>query len=141
MKSHRPIVGALHLAWGLLSLLPVVILAVVFGGVWGAVTAATASQPDGALAGTLLGVGLGVVLLVVLCAVALVGLLSVAAGLGVLQGRRWGDVLAAIASALHVFSVPFGTALAVYTGWALFVREPAPQSGLPVREPGPAPLG
>ena len=66
------------------------IVTAIFGGVWGLVAVASAHHPDGALASTVLGIGLGAVLAVVLCATALLGLLSIAGGVGVVRGERWG---------------------------------------------------
>jgi hypothetical protein len=46
-----------------------------------------------------------------------------AAGIGLLQYRNWGRVLAAIMAVLLVFKIPFGTAIAIYTFWVLFSEE------------------
>ncbi len=133
MTRHRPIVGALHIGFGILAFLPVVILSVIFGGIWGIATIGMHGDKDAVLASTVLGVGLGVVLMIVACSVALFGLLSVIGGIGVLKSQRWGDYMVLVASLLHFFQVPLGTALAVYTAWALFDREPAAVSrGAPV---------
>jgi hypothetical protein len=68
-------------------------------------------------------VSLAAVLMIVVVTTAIAGALSIAAGAGVLRGHRWGDLLATLVSALHVFNVPVGTALALYTFWALWLRE------------------
>ncbi len=135
MTRHRPIVGALHIGFGILSFIPVIILSVIFGGVWSLATIGMHGEKDAVLASTVLGVGLGVVLMIVACCTALFGVLSLVGGIGVLKSQRWGDYMVLVASLLHFFHVPVGTALAATTAWALFDREPAAvSSGTPVPE-------
>jgi len=76
------------------------------------------------------GIGLAVhdpearpVLLIVATAVCgfliLASLPGLVAGYGLLQRRPWGRVWAIISGALHLFNIPIGTLLAVYTFWVL----------------------
>jgi hypothetical protein len=44
-------------------------------------------------------------------------------GIGLLQRRRWARVLLLIVGALSLLNIPFGTAVGVYTIWALTHRE------------------
>ena len=46
-----------------------------------------------------------------------------AAGIGLLQYRSWGRVLAIVMSVLFLFKFPFGTAIAIYAFWVLFSEE------------------
>lgn len=133
---HRKIIGALHVVMGTLAIVPVMILTAVFGGLWG--IAAYASHGHEAV--TILGIGLATLLMIVVVSTALVGTLGIVAGAGVLLGRKWGDVLASVISALHVFNVPFGTALAVYTFYGLWLAEPAPLRAFPVPDLQSSPL-
>jgi hypothetical protein len=135
MKNLRSLVGALHIGYGLLSLVPLAVVTVVFGGVWSLVAVASARHPDGALASTVLGVGLGAVLLVIVFASALLGLASIIGGVGVVRGERWGDWVTAAASAVHLVNPPLGSLLALATVYVLFIKEPAVEAGpFPVRE-------
>ena len=45
---------------------------------------------------------------------------------GLLHYRPWARVLAIVLAVLHIFSFPFGTALAVYTLWVLLSAETQP---------------
>jgi hypothetical protein len=101
---------------GLFALVPVMILTALFGGIWGIAAVAT----HGHEAVTWLGLGLATILAIVLASAAFVGALGIAAGAGVLFEKKWADVLATAISALHLFNVPVGTALALYTFWALW---------------------
>jgi len=134
---HRKIIGALHAVMGLMALVPVMIVTAIFGGVWGVVAYAS----KGHEAATILGIGLATILFIVAVTAALAGALGIVAGFGVLAGRKWGDVLATVIAAIHVFNVPFGTALAAYTFWGLWFAEPAPLRAYPEpdREPQTSP--
>jgi hypothetical protein len=65
---------------------------------------------------------------------------SLAGGIGLLQLKSWARILVIVLSALHLFAVPFGTALGIYGLWALlkpetealFQRQPVPYA-----PPGP----
>jgi hypothetical protein len=46
-------------------------------------------------------------------------LLGVIAGIGLLTRKPWGRVVAFIAAILALIKIPFGTALGIYTLWAL----------------------
>jgi hypothetical protein len=46
-----------------------------------------------------------------------------AAGVGLLQYRNWGRLLAVIMAVFLVFKFPIGTAIAIYTFWVLFSEE------------------
>ena len=46
-----------------------------------------------------------------------------AAGIGLLQYRSWGRILAIIMSILILFKFPLGTAIAIYAFWVLFSEE------------------
>jgi hypothetical protein len=46
-----------------------------------------------------------------------------AAGIGLLQYRNWGRILATIMAVFLIFKFPVGTAIAVYTFWVLFSEE------------------
>ena len=61
---------------------------------------------------TIIGTGLGLFLVVV-------SLPGFIAGVGLLQRKSWSRILALIVGFLNLFNVPIGTALGVYTIWAL----------------------
>jgi hypothetical protein len=136
MGTHRTIVGVLHLALGLCALIPVMVVTAVFGGIWGAVAFATHGLEHAHKVDAILGVSLFAILLIVFVTTAIAGAFGIAAGAGVLLGYRWGDVLATIAAALHVFNVPVGTLLALYTFWALWMGDRPARAQLDPRPTG-----
>jgi len=126
MGPHRKVVGALHLLFGFGTLIPLLILMVVFGGVMGVSGVATHGQPHAAEQELILGLTLTAVLTIVFIGVGILGLLHLFAGFGLLGRKRWADGLTLLVSALHVFNVPVGTAFTVYSWWTLLKQEPMP---------------
>jgi hypothetical protein len=51
------------------------------------------------------------------------GVLSAAAGWGLLIVQRWARMLAIVMACLSLIDIPFGTALSIYTLWALLPME------------------
>lgn len=120
MDRYRPAVAWTHIVLGAATLLPALVLPLVFGGVWSLV-ALGANDPQ---ATAIVGVTFGVVLAVVLAVLAISGGLSLAAGIGLLRGKAWGDVLTIVASVLHLANFPLGTFVGAASLWVLLVREP-----------------
>ena len=48
---------------------------------------------------------------------------SVIAGIGLIRFRPWARIMTIVLSVLHLFNIPFGTALGVYGLWALLAPE------------------
>ena len=69
-----------------------------------------------------------VVLAVVLSVLAISGGLSLAAGIGLLKGKPWGEALTMVASVLHLANFPVGTIVGVSSLYVLLIREPRPRS-------------
>lgn len=107
MRQHVTILAWLHLAMAGLSILIGLFVFLLLGGIGVAVHDAHARP----------------VLFIVAVAVAgfliLVGLPGLFAAYGLLHRRSWGRVWAIIAGALHLFSIPIGTLLAIYSFWVL----------------------
>jgi hypothetical protein len=57
---------------------------------------------------------------------------SIIAGVGLLNNRKWALTLALILGCFKLFSVPFGTALGIYTIW-IYLEEN--KKSLPVNQP------
>lgn len=131
MKTHIQVVGALHLALGLFGAIGGLIAVFVLGAV-GAIGGVAAGIEDGLGSGLLAGGVLGAVALVVLVCTALASLPSLLGGWGMVTGRKWGPAVALVASLFHLWSVPFGTALAIYTAWTTLSAEGQEAYGLAV---------
>jgi len=126
MKKHIQIVAALHIALGALSLLA----AIVVFGVLGLAGGIVGSQGERQAAG-ILGI-IAVVLGGFLAALSLPGIIG---GWALLTGRSWGRPLVLVLGVLDLIHIPLGTALGIYTLWAL-LRDPGPQlPGAPTNQP------
>jgi hypothetical protein len=120
MAGHVRVIAWLHVVFGALGLCVAVAMLVLFGGIAGLV-GLTGHSPDARVAIPILGV-VGSVLAFVIALVSLPGLI---AGIGLLNLRPWARILTIILSALHLLNVPLGTALGVYSLWALLSAEGA----------------
>jgi hypothetical protein len=116
MKKHIQIVAALHIAMGVVSLLGAIVVFVVFGIAGSVVVSQGERQAASILA--IIAVALGSFLAVL----ALPGIIG---GWALLTGRSWGRPLVLVLGAIHLINIPLGTALGIYTIWAL-VHEPVP---------------
>jgi hypothetical protein len=122
MKKHIQIVAALHIALGALSLLAAIIVFVVFVMAGGIVI----SQGERQAAGIL-----GIIAFAVCSFLAVLGLPGIIGGWALFTGRSWGRPLVLVLGCLHLVNIPLGTALGIYTIWAL-LHEPEPGSQLPI---------
>src|SRR6266404_2519341 len=118
MKNHIQIVAALHIALGALSLLGAIAVFAVFGMAGGIVISQGEHQAAGILG--IIAVALGSFLAVL----ALPGIIG---GWALFSGRSWGRPFVMVLGVIHLINIPFGTALGIYTLWAL-LREPPPQT-------------
>lgn len=108
---HRSTLGALHLVLGLMNIIAAAILALVLGGV-----IALANDPEA-------GEVLGLVMLVAGSVLAVASLPALVAGFALLKDAPWARVAALISSFLNLTSVPYGTAVSVYTLYVVFHHE------------------
>jgi hypothetical protein len=107
VRQHITVLAWFHLAAAGLAVLIGSFVFLLLGGI-----ALMAHEPDARPVLLIVGVAVGAFFLLA----SLPGLL---AGYGLLQRRPWGRVWAIISGALHLFNIPIGTLLAVYTFWVL----------------------
>jgi hypothetical protein len=119
MASHIKVLGILQIIYGGLGMLAALLVLVFFGGLAGVLGSSLTQHGDDALAAPILG-GIGGIIFVI---IAILSLPSLICGIGLLQFKPWARILAIVLSVLHLFSVPFGTALGVYGLWALLSPE------------------
>ena len=117
MKKHIQIVAALHIALGVLSLMGAIIVFVVLGIAGGIVVSQGQNQAAGIL---------GITAIVLGAFLAVLALPGIIGGWALLTGRSWGRPLVLVLGVLHLINIPLGTALGIYTLWAL-LHEPVSQ--------------
>ncbi len=116
MVTHIRTLGWLHIALGALGLCGALVVWLIGGSIAGILHFVDPEMGvPGAVAGFVLG-AIGFFL-------AVLSLPALIAGWGLLNMRRWARVLTLILSAFHLFHVPLGTALAVYSFWVLLKPE------------------
>ncbi len=106
-SEHINLVGILHVAWSLLLLVGacVLVIVVVAGGFFsGEEEVAYLVIPIATFASTLL------------CAIAIAGFIG---AYGLLKRRNWGRFTLMVLSAFWLIKIPVGTALGIYSFWAL----------------------
>ena len=118
-SPHRSIIAAGNLICGFLMLIAVPILLVIFS-----IPAIANPHEDGVF--VVGGIGLGIIAILLVLASPFL-----AAGWGLLKNKSWGMAAALVASALNLMNFPFGTALSIYTIWAVSSGKlvPEPESG------------
>ncbi len=116
MEQHVKNVGVLYLVIGGLGMLAALIVFGVFGA---AGLAGSRHRPEAIPLVVLLG---GAVMILVLAMSAP----SIIAGIGLLHFKRWARILTIILSVIHLFNVPYGTALGIYGLWVLLRRRTEP---------------
>lgn len=113
-QTHVNIVAWLYIVLSVLGLLAAAFLLVVFLLIGILFAAADESAAAGIFAVIAIFVG---AFLFLVSAPGLIG------GIGLLKRQNWARILVLILSVLQLFNVPFGTALGVYSLWALTRRE------------------
>jgi hypothetical protein len=108
MKRHIKIVAGLYLVLGVLG----IIAALVVFGMLGGMPDFAARDDHPAAMIVLLG---GIATL----AIVTVSVPSIITGIGLLKFQSWARVLSIILSVVHLFNIPFGTALGVYGLWVM----------------------
>ena len=113
-QTHVNIVAWLHIVLSVLGLLAAAFLLVVFLLIGILFVAADESAAAGVLAVVAIFIG---AFLFLISAPGLIG------GIGLLKRQNWARILVLILSVLQLFNVPFGTAVGVYSLWALTRQE------------------
>jgi hypothetical protein len=107
MRQHLDILAWLFIAMGALGIFAALI-------VFAAVGAGGLLTGDVKAIALLTGIGFFIAVFV-----AILSLPNIICGWGLLKRKSWSRILALVLGCLHLLSFPFGTALGVYTLWAL----------------------
>jgi len=111
MEKHINVVAALQIGLSVFNLLIALLIFTVLKLVVGFV-----DEPN---AGTILSI-VADVLAIVFIVISVPGIL---AGMGLYRRKEWARILTLILSVIEIFSFPFGTAIGIYSIWALIQPE------------------
>lgn len=114
MQDHIKIIGILWIVFGCFSLLAAAALFMILFGV---------SFFHGVLEDPVAPGILRVIAVFVSGFLALIGAPKIIGGIGLLKGKEWGRIVVLIVSFLSLMSVPFGTALGIYSIVILFNKD------------------
>jgi hypothetical protein len=120
MRDHIKILGILNIIMGSLTALIGVAALVVLSGV-ASFMAFGPPNPSGSDADDARAFApwMGLIGILVMCFLMAVALPAIIGGWGLLKYKSWSRVLMIIISALHLPSIPLGTALGIYGLWVL----------------------
>ncbi len=114
MNTHVKIVAVLHIVGGVLCLIAAIAIFALFGVAGGIVI--SQGQHEAATV-------IGIVAMLIGGFLAILALPGIIGGWGLLAGKQWARVLVIVLGVLHLVNFPFGTALGIYTLWALLWSE------------------
>ena len=109
--NHNRVIGILHLVYGGLSVLMMIVMSAFFG-VFGFMAA---NEKD-----ALPMVFMVIVLAFMFVMYVILAVPSLLAGYALLKRKKWAKIVGIVAGIIAAMSFPFGTALCVYTLWFLF---------------------
>lgn len=119
MEKHVTVLGAIHIAFGVIGVLLAAFLFFVLAG------AGWISQDRDAIAIT---TGIATVLALFFL---LISIPQIVAGAGILAHKPWARILTLVLGVLHLFNIPIGTVAGLYTFWVLMDDRTTAMFGLP----------
>ena len=114
MQQHVRILAYLNIIYGSFGILIGMLVFAVLGGVAGFIGQIDPSVDAQTVAPILVMVGTLVIVVLLI-----VSAPSIIAGIGLLSFKPWARILTIVLSAIHLLSIPFGTALGIYGLWVM----------------------
>jgi hypothetical protein len=121
LQQHVRILAWLNIIYGGLGILIGLAVFAILGGIAGIV-----SQVDSSVDAEQAAVILPIIGMVVVVILLVLSAPAIIAGWGLLGFRPWARVLTIVLSALHLLSIPFGTALGIYGLWVMLSAQTEP---------------
>lgn len=111
MEKHINVVAALQIGLSIFCLLMVVLSFTVMRVIGGFI-----DEPEGEMILSIIGNVIATFLI-------LVSIPGIIAGLGLYRRKEWARILTLILSVIEIFNFPFGTAIGIYSIWAMIQPE------------------
>lgn len=115
MAGHVKTVGILWIVWGAFGLITGLIIAMILMGA-GFIANIESGDTE----------ALGILTIIAACFAGFFLILSlpdIIVGIGIMKHKEWGRILGFVLAALNLLSIPFGTALGIYTIYVLLSPE------------------
>ncbi|GAB4237692.1 MAG: hypothetical protein Tsb0034_12960 [Ekhidna sp.] len=114
LQAHKKTLGIVHLVYGIIVFLLFAFVGVL-ASTFAPFIAEAIAEEDGKQGAVVFEMIANVVRLVLTLALIFSALPSIIAGIGLLQRKNWGIIMALIAGCICILSFPFGTALGAYS--------------------------
>lgn len=111
MEKHINVVAALQIGLSVFTLLIVILTYSVMSIIGGFI-----DQPEGEMILRIIGTVISTFLVII-------SIPGIVAGFGLYRRKEWARILTLILSVLAIFNFPFGTAIGIYSIWALIQPE------------------
>ena len=111
MEKHITLVAAFHIAFGLIFLIAGIVISTLLTGI-GFLSGEAEAMTVLATIAPIIGFFL-----------AIIGVPMIIGGWGLLKRRSWARILIIIVSVFALFKIPVGTAIGVYSIWAMLQDE------------------
>ena len=115
MTGHVKVVGILWIVWGAVGLIIGLFVASLLIGA-GLIAKIEGGEPEALSILTIIATFITGLFLIL-------SLPDIIVGIGILKHQQWGRILGFILAALNLLSIPFGTALGIYTLYVLLSPE------------------
>ena len=114
ISTHKRTLGILHIVYGTFNALIFVFIGVIITTFLPFIGEAIIEE-EGPEAALLLDMIANIIRIIFTFVFLLSALPSIIGGIGLVQNKSWGLIVSLIAGCVSIFSVPFGTALGVYS--------------------------
>lgn len=118
VARHAQLLGILWIAYSALTLLVGMMMMVIFQHILPNILRYQPPQPQGPPPEVVFGLLRPIVHFVAILIVAK-GAVGIIAGIGVIQRAHWSRILTLVLACLSLISMPFGTAIGIYSLWVL----------------------
>lgn len=119
MEKHINIVAALQIGLSVFHLLIALLVFTVLKLIGGFI-----DEPDGSRILSIIADGLAIAFIIM-------SVPGILAGMGLYKRQEWARILTLVLSIIEIFSFPFGTAIGIYSIWALIQPETVAAFGKP----------
>jgi Ni,Fe-hydrogenase I cytochrome b subunit len=107
MEKHINIVAALQIGLSIFNLLVALLIFTVFKLIIGIV-----ENPNGDMILSIIANAIAILFIII-------SIPGILAGLGLYKKQEWARILTLVISVIEIFNFPFGTAIGIYSIWAL----------------------
>ena len=114
LQSHKKTLGIIHIVYGLLITVTFIFIGSLVSVLFPFISEEIVKDAGGN-AEEILAMVSGIIRMIFILLLIFSALPSILGGIGLIQGKSWGVIIALVAGCVSIFSFPFGTAVGVYS--------------------------